>query len=311
MEFFNSVWVEKYRPATLSDMVLSDSNKAFIEKFKNNEIPTLLFVGNPGTGKSTLAKIIVKELLNTQYLYINASDENGIDTIRTKVMGFAQTRGFTETVKVIILDEADGLSPDSQRALRNVMEEYLKHTRFILTANYKHRIIDPLRSRCQQIDLTFDINSVVNRVVKILDTEKIKYEIDTVKKIVKDAFPDIRLTINRIQRLVINGELVVANKQSNNIAIDLYTLLTKGHVFKARQYMIQKQDTFGNDYLKLLKDIFEHIDEQPLKEDNKKLALITVHDHIYKASFVADQEINAYVCLINLSNILSTNTHVN
>lgn len=306
MEFFNSLWVEKYRPKTLNDMVISDDNRAFIEKFKNNEIPILLFVGNPGTGKSTLAKIIVNEILNTQYLYINASDENGIDTIRTKVMGFAQTRGFTETVKVIILDEADGLSPDSQRALRNVTEEYSKHTRFILTANYKHRIIDPLRSRCQQIDLTFDINSVMDRIITILTTEKIEYDIEVVKKIVKSCFPDIRLTINRIQRFVVDGKLTGVSKQDKLIVTDLFTLVTKGHVFKARQYMIQKQEVFGNDFQKLLKDLFDYIDEQQIKDENKKLALITVHDHIYKASFVADQEINAYVCLINLSKILSS-----
>lgn len=306
MDFFNSLWVEKYRPKTIADMVISDDNKIFIEKFKNNEIPILLFVGNPGTGKTTLAKIIVNEILNTQYLYINASDENGIDTIRNKVMGFAQTRGFTETVKVIILDEADGLSPDSQRALRNVMEEYSKHTRFILTANYKHRIIEPLRSRCQQVDLTFTINSVVERLVKILNIEQIEYDIEIVKSIAKNCFPDIRLAINRVQRLIVNGKLTSVGKHDKTIVIDLYTLVTKGHVFKARQYMIQKQDIFGNDFQKLLKDLFDYIDEQQIKDENKKLALITVHDHIYKASFVADQEINAYVCLINLSKILSS-----
>lgn len=310
MDFLNSVWVEKYRPKTLDDMVISNENRAFIEKFKNNEIPTLLFVGNPGTGKTTLAKIIVNDLLKTQFLYINASDENGIDTIRTKVMGFAQTRGFTDTVKVIILDEADGLSPDSQRALRNVMEEYIKHTRFILTANYKHRIIEPLRSRCQQVDLTFDVISIVNRITKILSIEEVTYDIEIVKKIVKECFPDIRLALNKIQRHTIDKKLISDSKTDKFIVTDLFTLITKGHVFKARQYMIQKQEVFNNDYQKLLKDLFNHIDEQQLKEENKKLALITVHDHIYKASFVADQEINAYVCLINLSKLLA-DTHVN
>lgn len=306
MEFFNSLWVEKYRPKVIADMVISDDNRKFIEKFKTDQIPILLFVGNPGTGKTTLAKIIVNEILNTQYLYINASDENGIDTIRTKVMGFAQTRGFTDTVKVIILDEADGLSPDSQRALRNVTEEYSKHTRFILTANYKHRIIEPLRSRCQQVDLSFTINSVIERLTKILNAESVQYDIEVVKKIAKECFPDIRLAINKIQKHVVNGKLSSETKHDKSIAIDLYTLVTKGHVFKARQYMIQKQESFGNDFQRLLKDLFDYIDEQSIKDENKKLALITVHDHIYKASFVADQEINAYVCLINLSKILSS-----
>lgn len=309
---FNTLWVEKYRPKKLDDMVLSESNRKFIEQFRaTKDIPNLLFVGNPGTGKSTLAKIIVTELLQTQYLYINASDENGIDTIRNKVVGFAQTRGLTEAVKVIILDEADGLSPDSQRALRNVIEEYCKHTRFILTANYKHRIIEPVQSRCQPVDLTFDAKSVGVRVFEILSYEKIQYETDVVLSIIKSEFPDIRSIINTIQRFTIDKVLQNKDKQGASIVGDLYTLLTKGHVFKARQYMIQKQETFNNDYQRLLKELFDFTDEQQIKEENKKLALVCIHDHIYKASFVVDQEINAYVCLINLSRILSSNTHVN
>lgn len=308
---FETMWIEKYRPAVLDDLILSAENRKYIEKFKDNEIPTLLFVSSPGTGKTSLAKIIAKDLLKTQYLYINASDENGIDTIRTKVIGFAQTKSLTGAIKVIILDEADGLSPDSQRALRNVMEEYSKHTRFILTANYKHRIIDPLKSRCQLVDLTFDIKSVVTKVANILDKEKVTYDIDILSKIVKGAYPDIRLTINKVQRSVVDNTLTDGTKQGKPIIGDLFTLITKGHVLKARQYMIQKQEVFNNDYVRLLKDIFDHIDEQQLPEENKKLALITVHEHLYKASFVVDQEINAYVCLINISRILSSDTHVN
>lgn len=305
------MWVEKYRPKVLDDLILNAENRKYIEQFKDNEIPTLLFVSSPGTGKTSLAKIIATDLLKTQYLYINASDQNGIDTIRTKVIGFAQTKSLTGAVKVIILDEADGLSPDSQRALRNVIEEFSKHTRFILTANYKHRIIEPLRSRCQMVDLTFDIKSVVTKIASILDIEKVTYDNETVTKIVKEAYPDIRLTINRIQRSIIDNKLTCNSKPNKFIVNDVFTLVVKGHALKARQYMIQKQEMFNNDYIRLLKDLFDHIDEQHLPDENKKLALITVHEHMYKASFVADQEINAYVCLINISRILSSNTHVN
>jgi len=305
---FNSLWVEKYRPKLLCDMVLGNENKVFIEKYRNTDIPTLLFTGNPGTGKTTLAKIIVTELLNTQYLYINASDENGIDTIRTKVVGFAQTRGLTENVKVIILDEADGLSPDSQRALRNVIEEYSKHTRFILTANYKHRIIDPLRSRCQTFELTYDKLAVTKRIQYILDQEKVTYDKLILDQIVKEFFPDIRQIINKIQKHTVNGLLLKDSEGiSNGFVQDIYKLIISGHVLKVRQYMIQKQELFNNDFQKLLRELFDYIDTQTIKEDNKKLALICIHDYIYKASFVADQEINAYVCFINLSKLL-TNT---
>ena len=152
---FNSLWVEKYRPKTLEDFICTEANKDIIASFKNKEeIPNLLFTGTPGLGKTTLAKIIVNDILGCQYLYINASDENGIDTIRTKVTSFAQTKSIDGKIKVIILDEADGLSIDAQRVLRNTMEEFARITRFILTANYKYRVIPALQSRCQSLELT-------------------------------------------------------------------------------------------------------------------------------------------------------------
>ena len=140
---FDNLWIEKYRPKKLEDFCISDAStlKAFLGKCKkDNEIPNILLVGNPGIGKTTIAKIIVNELLDCDYLYINASDENGIDTIRSKVTNYARTKSLFD-IKVIILDECDGLTQDGQRALRNVMEEYSAITRFILTANYKHRFL--------------------------------------------------------------------------------------------------------------------------------------------------------------------------
>ena len=161
---FNSLWCEKYRPKKLEDFVITEKNLEIIESFKNKkQIPNLLFLGTPGIGKTTLAKIIVNSILQCQYLYINASDENGIDTIRTKVTGFAQTKSFDGNLKTIILDECDGLTMDGQRALRNTMEELSGFTRFILTANYRYKIIPALQSRCQSIDLTPPHDLVIKR----------------------------------------------------------------------------------------------------------------------------------------------------
>ena len=169
MNEFNSLWVEKYRPSTLDDIILSDENRIIVEKFSTEQaIPNLLMCGCPGTGKTSLAKVIVNSVLQCQYLYINASDENGIDTIRSKVTQFAQTRSLDGSLKVIILDECDGLSQDAQRALRNTMEEYAAQTRFILTANYNHKIIPALQSRCQSIDMSPPLDKCVDRVSDIL-----------------------------------------------------------------------------------------------------------------------------------------------
>ena len=143
------IWVERYRPTTLDDIVLSDDKRAYFDRVKEtSNLPNLLLVGSPGVGKTTLAKVIVSDILEAQYLYINASDENGIDTIRTKVLNFAQTQSIFGTTKIIVLDECDGLSLDAQKALRNSMEEYHDIARFVLTANYQHKIIPALQSRC-------------------------------------------------------------------------------------------------------------------------------------------------------------------
>ena len=164
---FDNLWIEKYRPKKLDDFCTSNSStlKEFVGKFNtDNEIPNILLVGNPGIGKTTISKIIVNDLLECDHLYINASDENGIDTIRSKVTNYARTKSLFD-IKIIILDECDGLTQDGQRALRNVMEQYSAITRFILTANYKHRIIPALQSRCHTFDINHDRQQILERLL--------------------------------------------------------------------------------------------------------------------------------------------------
>jgi len=306
---FNNLWVEKYRPSKLDDFVISEKNKPLINSFiKSKEIPNLLFLGTPGLGKTTLAKILVNQILECQYLYINASDENGIDTIRSKVTSFAQTKSIDGNIKVIILDETDGLSLDAQRALRNTMEEFAKITRFILTANYKYKVIPALQSRCQSFDLTPPLDGVVKRCALILKTEKIEIPDGQKTKLlefIKSTYPDLRKTINEIQKYSSTGALNLIDSKSNDVLDLIYNEVKKKNVTALRKALIENEPKFNSDYVSLMRHLFNYIDENETDIKIKKEFLLILAEHIYRSSFVVDQEINCYACLIQLSNIIS------
>jgi len=305
---FDNLWIEKYRPKKLEEFCIGTSSNlvGFLGKCKkDNEIPNILLVGNPGIGKTTIAKIIVNELLDCDYLYINASDENGIDTIRSKVTNYARTKSLFD-IKVIILDECDGLTQDGQRALRNVMEEYSAITRFILTANYKHRIIPALQSRCQTFDINHDRQPIIERLAYIANEEGVVVLIEDLQQLVGENFPDIRKTINVFQKSISDDKLVIQdNENIEKIAIDIYKLVKAGHVLKCRKYMITNEHVFNNDYPLLLKMIFNVIDQSESDGAIKKAALSVVYDYLYKSAFVMDQEINAYACLIEVDTMIN------
>lgn len=305
---FNNLWVEKYRPKTLDEMVLSEENRKFFSSIKG-EIPNLLFVGTPGIGKTTIARIIVQDILKCQYLYINASDENGIDTIRSKVSGFSQTKSLDGSLKVVILDEADGITLDGQRALRNTMEEYSSFTRFILTANYKHKIIPAIQSRTQYFDLNPDIHSVVNRVSGILKKEKITIPPDgavNLVRVIKDNFPDIRKTINVIQKYSVSGTFNAGEKlQRNEIVDKIHKHLTASSLMELRKYLIENENEFQGDYSNLLKQYLNFLYSSNINDDKKKQAVIVISEHLYRDAFVVDKEINAFACLCHLEKVIA------
>lgn len=309
---YDDLWVEKYRPSNLQEILLSEETKTYFESI-TDDIPNILFHGNAGTGKTTLAKVLVKDILKCQYLYINASDENGIDTIRNKVTSFAQVRSFDGQKKVIILDEFCGMTIDAQRILRNVMEEYHDTTRFILTANYLSKIIEPIKSRCILVELKTRLEDILKRCISILVKEKIEITDEEKKKInyfVSSRYPDIRRIINDLQRFSISGTLKISetDKVSDFAKVLYEKLLNKISTTEIRKFVIESETEFNNNYQTLLKSLFEIFYESKLSDNIKKLSLLDIGEHMYKDNFVLDHEINFYCCLFSLENTLKIKT---
>jgi replication factor C small subunit len=300
---FQNLFVEKYRPKTLVDIVLTDEERAYFESLKSkDEVPNLLFAGNPGTGKTTLSKIIANNILDCQYLYINASDENGIETIRSKVIGFASTKSLDGKLKLVLFDECDALTLDSQKALRNVIEEYSENTRFIFTCNYIFKIIPALQSRCQIFNLTPPLDGVLNRVVSILKNEGIAVP-DTEKQklveLVRSGYPDLRRIINDVQKFSFTGTLIIKDNQAKGIANKVVEKI-KGKVSPQdlRKYVIEREQEFSGDYLHLLKEMFEILFESDTNANN----LLVVSEGMYKDAIVTDKEINWFSTCLKLYN---------
>lgn len=303
-KIYNALWSEKYRPKTLDDILLEDNVKAKINEFKTlGEIPNLLFCGPPGQGKTSLAHIIVNNLLDCQYIYINASDENGIDTIRSKVSGFAQTASIDGALKVIILDEADYITAQGQAALRNTMETYSSNCRFILTANIKHKIVPAIQSRCTSIDIVPPLKQAAQRVFNILKQENITIvETDKPKIIglVKRTYPDLRKTINELQKSIIQGKIEInITGISNEFCDKILALISVNKPVEARTYVIQNEAEFNGDYQQLMRELLNSV----FSSDNKNKAewCLVIADHLYKSVFVVDQEINFFSCIITMS----------
>lgn len=294
----HTLFTEKYRPDTLEGYIGNDDFKTSLQQWiSTNDVPHLLLCGGAGTGKTTAAKLIVNNI-NCDYVYINCSDENGIDTIRDKVKSFASAATF-KPQKVVIMDEADFLTINAQAALRNVIETFSLTTRFIFTCNYVERIIDPIQSRTVVFELTPpSMKEVAMKCLQILDEEEIKYQRSDVANIVKQTYPDIRKSLNLLQSSIKKGVLEPNRILTNfNKTSDQIIELLKGQNIKnfttIRQIIM---DSNIRDYNELYRVLFERSDEFT----NSAVATLIIADYQYKSLMAIDKEITMSACIAKL-----------
>ena len=295
------LWVEKYRPTTLEEYVGNETIKNKISDYlKQGSIQNLLFHGVAGTGKTTLAKLIAKNL-NCDLLYINASDERGIDTIRDKIIPFASSMSFND-VKIVILDEADYITPQAQATLRNTIESCSKTTRFILTCNYLERIISPLQSRCQTFEITPPSKTEVsNKCQDILTQEKVLYYDDSINDVINTHYPDIRKIINTLQGSVVENQIKIDNTSLKNTQLGgliVDALIRKAKLSEIRQILA---DSGAREFDDLFKYIYDK--SSALFGEREGEAILIIAKYQYEYTFVLEKEICIAAMLNKLLNI--------
>ena len=304
METF--LWVEKYRPTIVDDCILpSELKTTFSEFVKDKHIPNLILSGGPGIGKTTIAKAMLDEIGSTSMM-INGSEESGIDVLRTKIKNFASTVSLEGGRKYIILDEADYLNPQStQPALRGFMEEFHKNCGFILTCNYKNRLIEPLHSRCSVIDFIIPkaqkpdlARTFFDRIKKILQKENIKYDSKVVAELLNKYFPDWRRVLNELQRYSISGQIdsgILVNLSEVSIN-ELMQALKNKEFTTVRKWIVHNLD---NDPIRIYRLIYDSLYDC-LDHSTIPHAVLVLAEYSYKSAFVADQEINMLACMTEL-----------
>ena len=298
------LWVEKYRPKTIQDCVLPENLKKTFSEFVKNGIPNLLLTGGPGVGKTTVAKAMLEQI-GYDYIMINGSEESGIDVLRNKMKNFASTMSLEGSRKFIIIDEADYLNAQStQPALRGFIEEFSQNCRFILTCNFKNRVIEPLHSRCGVYEFNTDKKTMaqlcmqfMKRLEDILTQENVKYNKDVIAELISKHAPDWRRVLNECQRNSIGGtidaEVLIKQDDSFN---DLYPALKAKDFKRMRTWVVNNIDI---DPVAIIRGVYDTMHENVKPESIPQLVIILA-DYQYKNSFVADHELNMVACLTEI-----------
>ena len=300
------LWVEKYRPKTIEECVLPNALKQTLSEFiSKGDLPNLILSGGPGVGKTTAAKAMLDELGLT-YMFINGSEESGIDVLRTKIKNFASTVSLHGGRKYLILDEADYLNPQStQPALRGFIEEFHKNCGFILTCNYKNRLIPPLHSRCSVVDFTVPksekkelAEQFFRRVMNVLVVEEVKFEPKAVAEVINKFFPDWRRVLNELQRYSVSGKIdagILVDISEVNIK-ELMQSMKQKEFTNVRKWIVNNID---NDPTRLFRRLYDNLYDY-MDGSSIPHVVVILGEYQYKAAFVADQEINMLACLTEI-----------
>jgi DNA polymerase III delta prime subunit len=297
------LWVEKYRPQNINDCVLPESLKATFKQYiAQGELPHFLLSGTAGVGKTTVAKALCNEI-GAEYIMINGSEESGIDTLRTKIKGFASTVSLTDSPKIVIIDEADYLQANStQPALRSFIEEFSANCRFIFTCNFKNRILEAIHSRCACIDFKIDnkdkqvlLGLFFKRATQILKQENVDFDQKVVAELITKHFPDYRRVLNELQRYSVSGKIdsgILVNMSQESFK-DLIKLMKEKDFTNVRKWVGKNSDS---DTVALFRELYDNSVTYMAPESIPQLVLILA-DYQYKAAFVADHELNIMAAL--------------